>query len=570
MISLVKSIFVWCAACLCANTFGAVSILPPTGPQPSILNSKEQSQQLYDHSYALMINVAHYFEGGAWRNLENTTKEVDDISSVLRAHGFQVTRVIDPNGAELRDVINKFLTKEGREENSRIIILFSGHGYLDKGSDQAYFVPADAGSPLGTSSNFFREALVLEDFRLQVMRMPAKHGLFIFDNCFSGMIFKAGATAAMPVARGSGPVERWKYLDRTSKTPVRQFISAGGPDDVLPSVSEFARQLQQGLLGAAARQQDGYVTGKEIGLFISEQVLKLTRIMPLSDVLGKNLGDMIFQIPRDSSFVQSPKMTLSSKAADIESAAISINLVRDLDSDIDLQKISAVTSQALPLFNRGAYRDARDLYRKVSSAIPHWYFPVRMEFLAGCRIPDFNSKLSERIKIDYQVDDVSVVNCQSLSYTVKNVAVPDDLVRWSRRAYASGNFKKTIIVGPDRLWGAAMGQWKVNVEKNNSTVSLHFFDGWVAGKRLSDVNEIFIGLYNRYEGWKQLSKNVCRFTAPKEAGNLQTSILAPYPGAEFRCDLEIESKVDRETEIVLAFDFDDEVTYMYSVGSVFY
>lgn len=275
----------------------ATTILPAQGPQPSVISPQENKIPLYHASFALAISVSSYSNNKIWKNLPNTTKEIDELSSVLQKHGFQITRVIDPTGEELDKEISKFLNTHGRDSDARIVVVFSGHGYVDRSADTAYFVPRDAESPLLAGSNFFTTALAFEDFRSKAMRISAKHGLFVFDNCYSGMIFKSGPGAAYPAERGNNPTERWRYFDKNAKTPVRHFISAGGPDELLPGSSIFARALIEGLTGAASHTRDGYFTGKELGMFVSEQVTNQSRNQfPLSDVLGRNHGDMIFQI----------------------------------------------------------------------------------------------------------------------------------------------------------------------------------------------------------------------------------------------------------------------------------
>lgn len=278
-------------------SYSAALKLMPTGPQPTIITPQDKVLNLYSSSYALVISVSEYGDQDPWVKLPNTEKELDNVSDALRANGFEVHRVTNPDADELAKAIKSFLSNKGRDADSRILFFYSGHGYYDKETNEAYLVPIGAMKPSSVDTNFYDKAYAIEDIKTAALRMPAKHGMFIFDNCFSGMVFKADSNTFPPATRGATQSERWRYLRHNAKTPVLQFISAGGPDQLLPAVSIFATAFVQALKGGSSKNNDGYVTGKEIGMFVSEQVTKISRTQtPYSDVLGKVLGDMVFQI----------------------------------------------------------------------------------------------------------------------------------------------------------------------------------------------------------------------------------------------------------------------------------
>ncbi|WP_454865949.1 caspase family protein [Pseudomonas umsongensis] len=291
-LGLLLALFIFTSPC-----YSVVLTLKPTGPQPVVVTPQGKVVSLYSRSYALVISASEYAGKDSWISLSNTKKEMDEVSDALRSNGFEVRRVIDPDGDELAKVIKSFLSNNGRDTDSRILLFYSGHGYYDKATNEAYLVPVDAMKPSSVDTNFYDKAYAIEDIKTAALRMPAKHGMFIFDNCFSGMVFKAGSDSFPPTNRGSNQTERWRYLQQNSRTPVLQFISAGGPDQLLPAVSVFVPAFVQALKGGGSRNNDGYVTGKEIGIFVSEQVTKISRTQtPYSDVLGRVLGDMVFQV----------------------------------------------------------------------------------------------------------------------------------------------------------------------------------------------------------------------------------------------------------------------------------
>lgn len=292
------------------------AILNPESGQPMIITPQGTQKTLYDASFALVISESNYSNEDYWKKLPHTKPELDAVSSALQKNGFEVTRISDTNGAQLDQQIKEFFNTKGRIKNSRIVFIYSGHGYYDEESDSAYLAPIDSTSVNSPDSTFFTTAYAMEDLKSLALRMPAKQGIFIFDNCFSGMIFKSSSSPSRPDVIKSSSAERWRYLDRSANTEVRQFISAAGPKDTVPAKSIFMPILTQGLLGAASFRNDGYVTGKELGIFISEEVTKVSRTqVPNSDLYLKISGDMIFQtslLPQ-TTYTSSPAKSLNSQ-----------------------------------------------------------------------------------------------------------------------------------------------------------------------------------------------------------------------------------------------------------------
>lgn len=275
----------------------------PTGPQPTVVDQRGQSTPLYSASHALLISVSDYLGTArkGWRRLDATGKELDAVAGVLRRHGFRVRRVSDPNGAELQGAIQDFLAQYGRDENHRLLVFFSGHGYTDKDTEMGYLVPADALLPQLSPQGFFSKALPIELLQTSAKSIRSRHAVFLFDSCFSGSIFTSKAEVKQPEPRGASVSERWQFLTQKAAKPVRQFIAAGGPDEELPAQSVFVPLFIEALNGRGSRVGDGYVTGKELGQWL-EQTLPTYRKEqnPHSDVIRVpqlSFGDIVFQVP---------------------------------------------------------------------------------------------------------------------------------------------------------------------------------------------------------------------------------------------------------------------------------
>ena len=219
----------------------AVKDYEPTGPQPSVVDEKGVRRDLYKQSHALLISVSDYLgvSRKGWTPLKQTGREMDQVAEALRPHGFRVRRVSDPNGVELQSAIQSFLAEYGRDENHRLLVFFSGHGYTDRDTDMGYLVPVDALDPNRNPLGFFSKALPIESLQTSAKSIRARHAVFLFDSCFSGSIFMSKAAPTQPEPRGASVSERFRFLTEKAAKPVRQFIAAGGPEEELPAQSQF-------------------------------------------------------------------------------------------------------------------------------------------------------------------------------------------------------------------------------------------------------------------------------------------------------------------------------------------
>ena len=157
--------------------------------------------------------------------------------------------------------------------------------------EKRYLVPVDAPDPTSrrNEQNFLRVALPMQQIITWARLIEAKHVLFVFDSCFSGTVFKTKAT----------PRQENAYIRDVIAKPVRQFIAAGDADQEVPAKSIFTPLFIRGLEGEADYTQDGYVTGAELGLYLTQRLPDYTRSQ--SPQYGKirdvdlDRGDIVFR-----------------------------------------------------------------------------------------------------------------------------------------------------------------------------------------------------------------------------------------------------------------------------------
>ena len=214
---------------------------------------------LYNESHALLVGVSKYTAG--WPSLSSIPAELDRVQAALETQGFSVTRVVDPNAVELKQAFTDFIDEYGYTEGSRLLFFYSGHGHSDE-RGRGYLVPQDAPLP-ENRRGFLRKSLQMSQVMAWARQIDTDHALFLFDSCFSGSIFKA---KAIPAAKD-------RLIRKATGSPVRQFITAGSAGETVPARSVFTPAFVDAIQkGRGDVNGDGYITGSELGLYLSQEV----------------------------------------------------------------------------------------------------------------------------------------------------------------------------------------------------------------------------------------------------------------------------------------------------------
>jgi tetratricopeptide (TPR) repeat protein len=245
---------------------------------------------LYQGSYALLIGVSKYTDG--WRELKGVTRDLDDVAAVLRTHGFYVETLPNPTRVKFDEDVRKFIGKYGQNPGNRLLFYYAGHGYTLKTSDGrnlGYLVPSDAPLPSQGVGTFKERAISMSEIETYAREIEAKHALFVFDSCFSGALFDT---------RGGTP----DAITNKTADPVREFITAGTSEQTVPDNSIFRQEFIAALNGEADSNNDGYVTGAELGEFLSVKVANYTggaQTPQYGKIRDPSLdrGDFVFVLP---------------------------------------------------------------------------------------------------------------------------------------------------------------------------------------------------------------------------------------------------------------------------------
>lgn len=253
--------------------------------------NKERNVKLYNESYALIIGASDYQKGSGWPNLPGVKNDIKSVQDILEKEGFKVTVVINPKSNDLEKAYSDFIDNCGLSEENRLLFYFAGHGYTLKQSykaDMGYIVPIDSPNPDIDKNGFLKTALSMQQIEVYAKQIQSKHAMFIFDSCFSGSIFALTRDFA-------------RNISYKTTQPVRQFITSGSAEESVPDKSIFCKQFIIALNGEADVNDDGFVTGSELGIYLQDSVInysKESQHPQYGKICDPNLdkGDFVFEV----------------------------------------------------------------------------------------------------------------------------------------------------------------------------------------------------------------------------------------------------------------------------------
>jgi len=266
-----------------------------------VVSKKGDSIYLYESYYAMVIGITDY---EYWPKLPHAIKDAKEVAQKLQKFGFETKLVLDPTYREMKTAINEMIYKMGNEENRAIVFYYAGHGETETLADKTkmgYIIPKDCPLLRNDPMGFAAHAFSMRDIESASLRIKSKHVLMLFDSCFSGSLFSL--TRAVP-----------DDITEKSNLPVRQYITAGREDEQVPDKSMFKRSLLIGLDGDADLTGDGYITGTELGMYLSDKVVNYThrRQHPQYGKINNpdlDRGDFIFVSPSLEQELQDKKPT---------------------------------------------------------------------------------------------------------------------------------------------------------------------------------------------------------------------------------------------------------------------
>ena len=225
--------------------------------------SELKDDSFFSVSAAFLAGVYDYDAG--WPDLPGVKADLNAVSGMLQSRGFHVEKAYNLNKNEYLAKLDAFISKYAMEPRARLLIYFAGHGHTVSlnGEKTGYIVLKDAAEPSKDMDGFLRGSVPMSVFSDRARDINTPQVLYMFDSCFSGSVFSA--MRSIP-----------ERLAELLKKPVRQFISSGTENQMVPDDSVFRRRFLQALAGDADLNSDQLVTGSELGEYLRSAVSAYT------------------------------------------------------------------------------------------------------------------------------------------------------------------------------------------------------------------------------------------------------------------------------------------------------
>jgi hypothetical protein len=220
-------------------------------------------ESLYQNSVAIVIGIDNYLH---WPTLECALADAKAVRQKLVDLGFQkVFELYDKEASRLQ-IMHLIAEELPRllKEDDRLLVYFAGHGQTETYFDQngqkvkeGYIIPVD-----GDKADYRGSAISMASMHQAAKRFKAKHVLFVFDSCYSGLGLKRSA---------GSQIQADNYIRKLSTMKAVQILTAGGENEQAGEEKGhgiFTRHLLLALDGTADMDNDGFVTASEIGSYI--------------------------------------------------------------------------------------------------------------------------------------------------------------------------------------------------------------------------------------------------------------------------------------------------------------
>ncbi|MFI5608575.1 AAA domain-containing protein [Amycolatopsis sp. NPDC051903] len=234
---------------------------------------------------ALLIGNANYQDSSSFPPLPCTHADARALEQVLRDPAVgqfdQVTVVLDPTAAEMRNQVGGFLSRLAEDDLG--VLYISGHGHrLRETTSEFYFVAADT-----TLDDCERSGVSATYVNEQLEQSLAGRKVAIFDCCYSGgytLGFVTRLAKASPEP-GSLPAPRGVYVMASSGPNEQSWVdtrpSAG------PQLSVFTAELVAALdTGKGDTGGDGLISVDELFHYVNQQVRQAGTHSPQAPVIS--------------------------------------------------------------------------------------------------------------------------------------------------------------------------------------------------------------------------------------------------------------------------------------------
>ncbi len=279
--------------------------------------------------------------------LSGVQEDVKEVAKALKNQGFNVLLAHDLNKFQMDSAMTSFISSYGTNQEAGLLFYFAGHGHTiqtNYGDKLGYIVPVGAPSPNLNPMEFQSKATEMAQIEIYAKRIESKHAIFIFDACFSGSIFSG--TRAIP-----------EVISYKTAQPVRQFISSGTENEKVSDESVFRKQFVEAMTTSNADfNEDGYLTGTELGRFLQSTVINYTKDSQHPQY-GKinnpalNKGDFVFMLNAEKRSSTAIATASTYDYSDVDLGSIELTTELGGDLYLDGKLLSSVSPNTIVPIN---------------------------------------------------------------------------------------------------------------------------------------------------------------------------------------------------------------------------
>lgn len=201
-------------------TAGAGVAETPPSAAPASAQIEKRGDVRFGKFYAIIIGNNDYV---GYDDLQTPINDAKSLDVVLRErYGFTTKLLVNANRHQIMTALNEIHRRLTADDN--LLIYYAGHGEIDQGSQQAYWLPVDAEK--GNPANWISSQSITEFLSI----MPARHIMVVADSCYAGAL-AGSAVAKLP--EGMDQSKREKWLKVMASRKARTVLTSGGVGPVL-------------------------------------------------------------------------------------------------------------------------------------------------------------------------------------------------------------------------------------------------------------------------------------------------------------------------------------------------
>ncbi len=306
----------------CVLALALSPALSPRAQERGLITGGTSAPQAAARFYALIIGNNNY---PSLPKLKTAVADAREVEKLLREeYGFRTKLLVDATRSQIVSALSTYRRELPAEAS--LLVYYAGHGYNDRETDKAYWLPVDA--ERDDQANW----LIADEITTGIKALPAKHVLVVVDSCYSGTL-----------TRGLGdmqprPSERVQFLQRMAAGKSRTLIASGGNEPVADGGggghSVFAMALLKGLREISRGQ---FTAGELYNGYVLEAVAGRAAQTPVYALLqnsGHESGDFVFVKVKAGDVTVEVTVT-SPPAANADPAAVELSIWNAIQGSTD-------------------------------------------------------------------------------------------------------------------------------------------------------------------------------------------------------------------------------------------